>query len=177
MKLAITLVAMGWVLAAAAPIAGAAGSRPETAVSGAALAQAGRRSTLKAIDYGRDYCDGGTTVAAWLEALVGKEARAIRWTGGKCQIVSDQGPLDVASWRWCAQATVSLVHPRNRSDTPMIEIFFEKPVRGHPGAAYAFRGVMMTRDDGDDISRFRKDFEAEWRDRFPVTPDAAGCED
>ena len=132
---------------------------------------------LESIDDGSSYCDGKMTVEEWLKGLAGEYARAISWTGGKCQLVTGQSPLDVASWRWCAQATVSLVHPRNRDDAPMIEIFFEKPVHGRPGAAYAFRGVMMTRDDGLDFSRFRKDFEAEWRNRFPPAPDAAGCED
>jgi len=44
----------------------------------------------------------------------------------------------------CA-ATISLVHPKQRDDEPMIEIYFEKPDQGHVGSAYAFRSLMMTR--------------------------------
>ena len=35
----------------------------------------------------------------------------------------------------------------------------------------------MTRDDGPDYLRFRKDFEAEWDERFPPDPSAPRCQD
>jgi hypothetical protein len=34
---------------------------------------------------------------------------------------------------------------------------------------------MFDSNDGPDYVRFRRDFEAEWRDRSPATP--AGCAD
>jgi hypothetical protein len=40
--------------------------------------------------------------------------------------------------RPCAQATITLVHPKDRRDSPLIEIYFEKRVQGRPGAAHAF---------------------------------------
>jgi hypothetical protein len=156
----------------------AAAAEPTQSVSNAALAQAGRQATLKMIDYGTTYCDGALTVEAWLKALVGTEARRITWSGGKCVLVSDMRPgIDASSWPYCAQATITLVHPRDRHDSPLIEIYFEKPVEGRPGAAYAFRGVMNTRDDGADYGRFRKDFEAVWNERFPPGPGAQRCKD
>ncbi|MGZ6015131.1 MAG: hypothetical protein ACXWKM_05250, partial [Phenylobacterium sp.] len=60
---------------------------------------------------------------------------------------------------------VELKHPKSRNDTPMVEIFFEAPKHGRPGKAYAFRGEMRAAD-GEDLSRFRKDFEYDWTSRF-----------
>ena len=118
------------------------------------------------------------SVEEWLKALVGHHARAITWTGGKCELVNDLHPgIDTAAWAYCAQATISLFHPKERDDKPMIEIYLEKPDHGHSGAAYAFRSIIMTRDDGPDYLRFRKDFEAEWDDRFPPDPTAPRCQD
>src|SRR5262249_35181430 len=48
-------------------------------VSDAALANAGRQATLKMIDYGRQLCDGQTTVEEWLTAFAGKQAPSIPW--------------------------------------------------------------------------------------------------
>jgi hypothetical protein len=144
--------------------------------SKAALAAAGRQATLRLIDYGNDYCDGDTTVEDWLKALVGKQARSIEWTGGKCELVNDLRPgIDASSWPYCAQATVTLVRPKDKDDTPIIEVYFEKPVGGRPGVAYAFRGVMESRDDGPEYIRFRKDFEAMWDERFPRDPTTERC--
>jgi len=167
-----------------AGLGGAAAARPLVAfaqpaqlakgsISTAALATAGRSATLKMIDYGSDYCDGDVTVEEWLKALVGRQARAIAWAGGPCQLVNDLRPgIDASSWPYCAQATISLVHPLNKDDTPMVEIYLEKPDRGRPGPAYAFRGFLQTRDGDPDYIRFRKDFEAGWSERFPA---AAGA--
>lgn len=136
-------------------------------VSNAALVTAGKQAAVKLIDYGEDRCDGDMTVEAWLTALVSKEARSIAWTGGKCVLVNDMRPgIDASSWPYCAQATVTLVRPMNRKDSPIVEIYFEKPEQGRPGKAYAFRGAMETRD-GPDYIRFRRDFEALWVERFP----------
>ena len=137
-------------------------------VSSAALVTAGKQAAVKLIDYGEDRCDGDTTVEAWLTGLVGKEARSITWTGGRCVLVSDMRPgIDASSWPYCAQATITLAHPKNRKDTPIVEIYFEKPEQGRPGKAYAFRGSMESRDYGPEYIRFRSDFEAMWEERFP----------
>src|SRR5690349_11780082 len=126
-----------------------------------------RRAIIAGLGGGADYCDGDVTVEEWLKALVGKQARAIAWTGGKCVLVNDMRPgIDASSWPYCAQATVTLVRPLNRRDTPVVEIYFEKPEHGRLGKAYAFRGTMETRD-GSDYIRFRRDFEALWAERFP----------
>jgi hypothetical protein len=144
----------------------------------AALAAAGRATLLKLIDYGTDYCDGLMTAETWLKALVGRQARGISWTGGQCMLVNDMRPgIDASSWAYCAQATVTLAQPKNKDDTPMIEIYFEKPAHGRVGAAYAFRGVLETRDGDPDYIRFRKDFEAEWNERFPPGTSSPRCKD
>jgi hypothetical protein len=177
MKSVLPVIAAMMVLAAAPSAAGSEASK-RPLVSHAALAAAGRRATLKAIDYGHDYCDGSMSVAEWLKQLVGNRARGITWTGGTCALVNNLRPgFDAATWPYCAQATVLLARPKRRDDKPMIEIYFEQPSHGRPGAAYAFRSLMMTRDDGPDYLRFRKDFEAEWDDRFPPAPSAARCRD
>jgi hypothetical protein len=64
-----------------------------------------------------------------------------------------------------------------KDDTPMVEIYFEKPDHGHLGTAYAFRGVLMTRDGDPDYIRFRKDFEAGWNERFPAAGISPRCKD
>jgi hypothetical protein len=172
MKLAILFVAGTFTLVSAT----AAGleAEPSKGVSKAALAAAGRQATLKMIDYGGNYCDGAMSVEAWLKALVGKQARSIVWTGGDCMLVNNLNPIDASSWPYCAQATITLVHPKERGDTPVIEIYLEKPDHGRPGAAYAFRSILVTLD-GPDYGRFRKDFEAQWDERFP--PTAPRCKD
>ena len=170
MKFTSFFVVVGLVLAVADR------ATAQTEPSKAALATAGRQATLKLIDYGNDYCDADTTVEEWLRALVGKHALNITWSGGRCVLVNDLRPgIDASSWPYCAQATVTLVRPKNKDDTPIIEIYFEKPVQGQPGEAYAFRGVMDTRDDGPDYMRFRKDFEAVWDERFPPDPATERC--
>ena len=162
------------IAAALVPLSLAA--EPASGVTKAALAAAGRQAALKLIDYGSDYCDGEMTVEAWLEALVGKKARTITWTGGDCVLVNDMRPgIDASQWPYCAQAMVTLVHPMNRKDLPMVEIYLEKPEHGRPGKAYAFRGTMETRDGGPDYIRFRKDFEGLWDERFPPGPEVARC--
>jgi hypothetical protein len=122
------------VLVFATPLAAAA--EPAQSVSDAALANAGRQATLKMIDYGTDYCDGAVTVEAWHKALVGPQARSIAWSGGQCVLVNDMRPgIDASSWPYCAQATITLVHPKDRGDRPLVEIYLEKPSHGRPGAA------------------------------------------
>jgi hypothetical protein len=157
MRRILFLLMVAWSLPAAAQ-----------SVSSTALVTAGKQAAVKLIDYGEDRCDGDMTVEAWLTALVGKEARSIAWTGGKCVLVNDLRPgIDASSWPYCTQATISLAHPKNRKDTPIVEIYFERPEQGRPGKAYAFRGSMESRDDGPEYIRFRRDFEGMWAERFP----------
>src|SRR5262245_10677520 len=116
MKFTSFFVVVGLVLAVAEP------ATAQTAPSKAALAMAGRQAPLKLIDYGNDYCDADTTVEEWLRALVGKHALNITWSGGRCVLVNDLRPgIDASSWPYCSQATVTLVHPKNKDDTPVIE--------------------------------------------------------
>jgi len=159
MRMAVVLATLALAMAASA----SAGSGMTRGVSNAALAAAARTTPVASIDYDLKRCDE-RTVEQWLKALVGRRARAITWTGGPCSVV---GPgIDVGS-HWCADAAITLAHPRNKADQPMIEVFFEKPVGGKPGPAYAFRGVMQAAD-GEDVSRFRDGFEADWTSRFPA---------
>src|SRR5690348_5681650 len=97
-------------------------------VANAALAAKARITPVKAVDYDDDRCDE-RTVEQWLKAITGPQARAITWTGGPCELT---GPgIDYGS-DWCAQATITLVHPKDRNDRPMIEIYFERPAHGRP---------------------------------------------
>jgi hypothetical protein len=165
--------ALAGLLALAAGAAAASRHPAARAVSDAALAAAGRQARLKDIDYNETHCDADLTVEAWLRTLVGRHARAIAWSGGRCVLINARNPLDSGS-DWCAQATVTLAHPERRDDRATVEVYFEKPVHGRPGVPYAFRGLMATRD-GPDYTRFRKDFEAEWIERFG--PPAGACQD
>ncbi len=125
--------------------------------------KAARQAPVRAIDYDQERCDR-RSVEQWLKALTGPDARTISWTAGRCQIV---GPgIDQGSDR-CVQAHIALAHPQSAKDRPMVEVFFESPVKGRPGKAYAFRGLMQAAD-GLDMSRFRKDFEYDWTSRFPA---------
>jgi hypothetical protein len=104
-------------------------------VSRAALIAAGRHAKLGLIDYGQQHCDRETTVEAWLKSLVGREAHAITWSGGECQLVNDMHPgIDASSWPWRARAEVTLIHPKARDGRPMEEIYFEKPDHDRPDA-------------------------------------------
>ena len=178
MRVAIFIAVAICTVVAVAMLAASAKPSRTNGISGAALAAAGRQATLKTIDYGSIYCDSEMSVEEWLKAVVGHNARVITWTGGKCELVNDpQLGIDAAAWPYCALATISLVHPKERNDKPMIEIYLEKPNHGRSGTAYAFRSMMMTRDDGPDYLRFRKDFEAEWDERFRSAPSRIGCTD
>jgi hypothetical protein len=138
----------------------------------AKLIAAAKATPVRAIDYDDERCDE-RTVAEWLGALTGADARRIAWTAGPCQIVGpgiDQGAT------WCAQATVVLARPGGPKDRPMVEVFFEDPKAGRPGRAYAFRGAMRA-EDGLDMSRFRREFEYDWTSRFkPAAGAIVDCE-
>jgi hypothetical protein len=135
-----------------------------THIPAAALIAAAKAAALRLIDALETYCDGETRIGVWLKALTAGQTRHIAWTAGKCELVNDLNPLD-AGGSYCAQATLTLIHAKNRRDRPEIEIYLEDPKGGRPGAVYAFRASFDS-NDGPDYIRFRKDFEAEWRDRF-----------
>jgi hypothetical protein len=175
MKPGILIMLLATVLVTMAASVVHARSASTKGVRNDALAAAGRAALLRDIDYGEEHCDGELTIGAWLKALIGREAHAIAWQGGSCQLINELNPLDRGG-NWCAQAFVTLALPKNRDDTPVIEIYFEKPDHGRPGRPLAFHSVMMTRDNGPDYLRSRRDFEAEWRERFPSTPPPA-CRD
>jgi hypothetical protein len=162
----IALLAAGF-----APLASAAAKPSHAAmfrgVPKTALLSAAKSAPLRLIDALETYCDGETPIGEWLRQLTVGKARRIDWTAGPCELVDTINPLD-AGGSYCVQATISLAHPKDRHDTPEIEIYLQDPKRGKPGAVYAFR-ASFDGVDGPDYIRFRKDFEDEWRERFTDT--------
>jgi hypothetical protein len=140
-------------------------------VADTALIAAAKATPLKLIDYDEVLCRNDRTVAEWLKELTAGDARAIVWTAGGCDLV-DANPIDSGS-DWCAQATILLRRPKDRSDKPVVEIYFDKPAHGRPSPAYAFRGI--TEDQG--LQRFRQDFESDWLGRFPADAKVIQCPD
>jgi hypothetical protein len=164
-------------LTAASPVLAAAKASPRDAAHRfpeAVLIAAAKASPLKLIDNLATWCDGDVTVAAWLSALTRRQARSIAWTAGDCELANPQNPLDAGGGD-CVQATLTLEHPKNRADTPEIEIYLDDPQQGRPGPAFAFRSMLDT-VDGLDYERERRAFDDQWRQRFPDTPPRA-CED
>ena len=151
---------------ALAPGLGHGKQRPN--IPAAQLIAAAQRAPLRLIDALEVYCDADTPIGVWLQRFTAREARRIVWSAGSCELVNSLNPND-AGGDYCAQATLTLRLPKNRRDRPETEIYLEDPKHGRPGAAYAFR-AMFDSVDGPDYIRFRKDFEAEWRDRFKDTP-------
>lgn len=170
MRGASVLIALA--VAGLPPLASAAATPAHAAmfrgVPRTALIAAAKSAPLKLIDPEETYCDADTSVADWLKQLTGPQVRRVAWTAGSCDLVNDINPLD-AGGSYCVQATLTLKHPKNRRDAPELEIYLEDPKGGKLGAAYAFR-AMFDSNDGPDYMRFRRDFEAEWRDRFKDAP-------
>jgi hypothetical protein len=170
-------VRRGAVLAGLAACAFTGASAAERArPTAAALVEAARSAPLKLIDALQVYCDGETRIDDWLKALTKGQARAIQWSGGACNLTDDQNPLDAKSWPYCADAAITLNDPKSSDDKPVVEIYLETPVKGRPGAVYAFRAMMLT-PEGGDYARSRKDFETDWKERFPPPAGASGCEE
>jgi hypothetical protein len=144
-------------------------------VANAALIAAARTAPVKLISAGDETCDGDTSITQWLQDLTWPQTRKVVWTAGACDLVNDLNPLD-AGGRFCVQAILTLKHPKEKADTPEIEIYLEDPKAGRPGAVYAFR-AMFDSADGPDTIRLRHDFEAEWRDRFKDAPAPKCAED
>jgi hypothetical protein len=153
-------------------LASAAQANPRPAathgVPNAALIAAAKAAPLRLIDALETYCDGETSIGAWLKALTAPEVRGVAWSAGRCELVNKLNPLDEGGGA-CAQATLTLRRPKDRHDRPEIEIYLDDPKGGKPGEAFAFR-AMFDSNDGPDYIRFRKDFETEWRDRFKDAP-------
>jgi hypothetical protein len=174
MKLETLIFAAGFALGVIV-MPGPAGAKAgyTKGVANAALVAAAKATPLKAIDYGEEYCRNERTLAQWLAELTAGGAKSIVWTGGPCELTNDLNPLDAGS-SWCAQASITLAHPKNRNDRPSIEVYFEKPVRGRVKPAYAFRAAMLAAD-GEDYSRSRRDFEYDWVSRFPAAEAVTKC--
>jgi hypothetical protein len=140
-------------------------------VANSVLVAAAKATPLKLIDYDQVLCRNDRTVEQWLRELTAGEAKAIVWTGGPCELVQP-GTIDAGS-DWCAQASITLKHPRSPQDRPMVEIYFDTPTHGRPSPAYAFRGMI----DDEGLVRFRADFEGAWLERFPANRARIICPD
>jgi hypothetical protein len=150
-------------LAGTGPAAAAATSRRSASgVSQQVLAEAAKHTMLSEINYDRELCGDDRSVETWLKDVVGDTAADIRWRGGACELTTDLNPLDAGS-AWCGGATIV---PKGHPNEPAeIEVYFEKPVNGKPGKAYAFRAVNYD-IDGLDYKRFFPDFEYGYRQRY-----------
>ena len=174
---------MGWVLLASLALANAAGAAQKSkgakpaarGVSDAALAEAAKRAMLSEIDYGRELCDGDRDIETWLKDVVGETAAKVEWRGGACELTNELNPLDAGS-DWCGGATII---PKGHAKEPAaIEIYFEKPVNGKPGKAYAIRAVNYD-VDGLDYKRDFLDFEYGYRQKYEtdfVRPEVQDCD-
>jgi len=174
---------MGWVLFAGLAFANAAGAAQKAkgakpaprGVSDASLAEAAKRAMLSEIDYGRELCDGDRDIQTWLNDVVGETAAKVEWRGGACELTNELNPLDAGS-DWCGGATII---PKGHPKEPAaIEIYFDKPVSGKPGKAYAIRAVNYD-VDGLDYKRDFLDFEYGYRQKYEkdfVRPEVEDCD-
>ncbi len=134
-----------------------AAERPSTP----ALAQAAQAARLDQIDDFRKSCDDNRTVAEWLKDVLGGGTVAVKWSGGKCRLVNPQNPLD-AGGGYCGHADITAKGDTHKA---AIEVFFEKSRHGKPGAPFAFRATMFTKD-GWDYMRETYAFEVNWKQKF-----------
>lgn len=126
-------------------------------VSNAAQGQAAREARLDQIDDFRKRCGDTRRAENWLKDVIGDTAKSIAWSGGRRQLVNPQNPLDAGSGS-CGQAVIA---PR-QGKPATIEVFFEKPVKGGPGAPSAFRAIADTKD-GPDYMRETFAFAVNWK--------------
>lgn len=154
------LASFGLALALLVP-APAALAATKRGVSDAALAAAARSARVADIDYARGECGDGRTVEAWLDDAVGDTAR-VSWRGGACTLANPDNPIDAGS-NWCGGAAI--VPKKDPKHAASIEVYFEKPVDGKPGKAYAFRAVNHD-VDGLDYKRDTRSFEIGYGQRF-----------
>jgi len=137
------------------------------------LIAAAKRATLSQIDYTRSDCHDDRSVEAWLTSVAGKSARSIKWAGGACELVNKDNPID-AGTGWCARAEIA---PKRGGDSAKIEVFFEAPKQGRPGAPFAFRAIVKAKD-GWDYMRDTSAFAANWREAYaPEEPPPAPYKD
>lgn len=174
---------IAWLLLAGLALGGAmdaaaktkTGKAPARGISNAALAEAAKRAMLSEIDYGHELCDGDRDVETWLKDVVGETAAEVEWRGGACELTNELNPLDAGS-DWCGGATII---PKGHPKEPAaIEIYFEKPVSGKPGKAYAIRAVNYD-VDGLDYKRDFLDFEYGYRQKYEkdfVRPETQDCD-
>jgi hypothetical protein len=130
-------------------------------VGDAELARAARVARVADIDYVRGECGDERTVEAWLDDAVGDTAR-VTWRGGACTLANPGNPIDAGS-KWCGGATI--VPKKDPKHVASIEVYFEQPVDGKPGKAYAFRAVNHDLD-GLDYKRDTRSFEIGYGQRF-----------
>jgi hypothetical protein len=121
------------------------------------LVKAAKAAAISRVDDSRKECNDDRTVEAWLKEVVGSAARSIRWQGGKCVLANKENPRD-AGTNWCAHAVIT---PK-RGPAATVEIYFEKPKDGRPGAPFAFRSYMRAKD-GWDLSRETWAFANSWK--------------
>lgn len=145
-----------------APPAALQAAAPKRGVSDAALAAGARSARIADVDYAREQCGDDRSVEAWLDDAVGDTAARITWRGGACELANEDNPLDSGS-AWCGGATI--VPKADPKHPAQIEVYFEKPVDGKPGKAYAFRAINHD-VDGLDYKRDTRSFEIGYGQRF-----------
>jgi len=93
--------------------------------------------------------------------------------GGACELVNKDNPID-AGTDWCARAEIA---PKRGGESAKIEVFFEAPKQGRPGAPFAFRAIVKIKD-GWDYMRDTSAFAANWRETYaPGDPAPAPYKD
>lgn len=172
MRCSACLIIVSFAIGGAAPPSPANASTSKrgtlySPMSAPALANATRRTPLSVLDANDTQCRNRRTIAAWLRDLGHTYVRSIRWTGGRCRLERKENAIDAGGAR-CGQALLQLKRPLSAKDRPMVEVYFESSPGG-TAKAYAFRGVVQTRE-GEEYTRFTADFEAAWRMRFPAGP-------
>lgn len=124
------------------------------------LIAAGKRATISEIDYQRADCNDKRTLEAWLKQTVGASARSVRWGGGRCVLAVKENPRD-AGTKYCAHAVIA---PKQGKHAATVEVYFD-PKNGKLGKAFAFRGIVHTKD-GPDYVRETSGFEFNWSETY-----------
>lgn len=174
-KRIMAMVTVALAIAVTADAAAKGGKQAKRGVPDTVLAAAAKAAMLSEINYDRPLCDEDRSVETWLKDVVGDSAVSIEWRGGACELTNDLNPLDAGS-DWCGGATVI---PKGHAKEPaVIEVYFEKPVHGKPGRAYAFRAVNYD-VDGLDYKRDWPSFEYGYRQKYEkdfVAPEVGDCD-
>lgn len=144
-------------------------------VSQSALIEATKATMLSAIASGRELCDADRSVEAWLKDVVGDTGAHITWRGGGCLLTNKLNASDAGS-KWCGGATI--VPKDHPGEISRIEVYFEEPVGGKPGQAYAFRGFNYV-EGGAEYVRFFPEFEYGYRQGYQqnfARPEQRDCD-